>query len=363
MGAVAGANPDTVHVLIGLGQSNMSGRAVPVSAEIDPPHPRIYQYGANGAAITEATVPLDMVDDPSGISPLTLIAREYLQRIPDNDVVLLIPAAKGGSTLGAADTTAAAGVWNANYTGASTDLYGSAKAQITAALSATDERWPDADTRIVGMFWHQGEGNPSTTQSDYATRFDAIVSDLRAHVSDADMPVVLGGIVPEWVTSEGNLGGVVAAHIDTPKRVVRTGYAIAPPNSGGNASLSADNLVHYHREGIEELSNRMLLAWDRALRNVTASVPNPPASVSATVNGTALQMEWSQPMCRYTAFTPEFSSDSGSTWTAITHTTVNTVATATIATVPVLVRVSVTNEYGTSRYSTPVAAVVVKQPT
>lgn len=354
--------PGTVHVLIGMGQSNMSGRGLPISAEMDPAHPRIFQYGANASEITTATVPLDMVDAAYGISPLTLIAREYLQRLPDDDVILLIPAARGGSVLGSDTSTSSSGVWNVAYAGASVDLYALALTQIDAALAAAVAQWPTASRRFVGMFWHQGEANATTTsESDYAARFDAIVADLRSHVGDSDMPVVLGGIVPEWAAITSGAENIVAAHVDTPNRLVRTGYAYPPDNGGGNFGLDPSDRVHFNREALEELSARMLLAWDRALRNTSSSVPRPPAVVSATVNNTLLTVQWSQPMCRYTAFTPEFSYD-GSTWTPITHTSVDTTATATITQVPVLVRVSTTNDIGTSAPSTPVYATVIKEP-
>lgn len=359
---VSGAG--TVHVLIIIGQSNASGRGLPISAEIDPPHPRIFQFGANSAVISEATVPLDMVDSAYGISPLTLIAREYMQRLPDEDVLLLVPAARGGTPLGAADDEHANGVWNAAYEGESVDLYGLAKAQIDGALAAAVERWPKASRRIMGVFWNQGEGNPGTDEATYASRFDAIVADLRSHLSDPDMPVVVGGMVPEWVTAESpDLDAVLAAHIDTPNRLVRAGYAIPPANSGGNANLDPEDRVHFHRAGLEELARRMLAAWDRALRNTETSIPHPPAVVSATVNNTLLTVEWSQPMCRYESFTPEFSDDDGDTWDEITHTSVDTTATATVSSAPILVRVATTNAAGTSPPSTPVYATVIKEPT
>lgn len=356
------ASVSTVHVLVGMGQSNMSGRGLPISADIDPPDPRIFQYGAHASQITTATVPLDSVDTAYGISPLTLIAREYLRRLPSGDVVLLIPAARGGSSLGYPTSESSSGIWNVAYTGASQDLYAMAKAQITAAMSAAALKWPNATIRKVGMFWHQGEGGISGNQAAYASLFDAIVADLRTHMSASNLPVVLGGMVSEWVDSHTGLDAVRAAHIDTPKRLVYTGYAYPPANGGGNLNLNSDNQVHFHREGLEVLSSRMLLAWDRALRNTTTTVPNVPQSVAATLNGTTLTVKWSQPMCRYTAFTVEYLAN-GDSWTAIPTTTVDTTAVATITgTNPVQVRVSTTNEYGTSVTSTPVYANIIKEP-
>lgn len=91
-----------VHVLSGIGQSNMSGFGRPVSADLDPADSRIFQYGANSGAtsgIRPATVPLDFNGGPNRLSPLTVIAREYVNTLPDGHIVLLVPAAKGSTGL------------------------------------------------------------------------------------------------------------------------------------------------------------------------------------------------------------------------------------------------------------------------
>jgi hypothetical protein len=342
--------PLTVHVLIAAGQSNMAGAAFPTDAEIDPPNPRIFQFGASARTITTATVPLDMVDadTSNGISPITFIARSWLQRIGPDDVVLIIPGARGGTQLNSATATNASGVWNAAYTGASTDMYGLLKSQITEALAAIPLRWPGSTIKIVGLFWHQGEANLGTTFSDYNGWFDAIVSDLRTHVSDSDMPVVLGGLVPEY--SPGDLTPR-SSHVDTPSRVVRTGFAEGVSNGSGY-----NDLTHYTRQGSAELANRMVAAYDRALVNTADSGPLPPLTVQATLVAGVLTINWAQPLCRYTGFTVEYSTNAGSTWTSITKTDVSATATASGVTGPVLVRVATINNVGTSATSTPVYA-------
>lgn len=346
----AAVETSKVHVMIAMGQSNMSGRGEPTDAELDPDDSRIWQYGSGANAITQATVPLDMADVPAGLSPITVIAREYLKRLPPGEVVLIVPAAKGASVLGAVDTEAVNGVWSVNYVGASLDLYGLAVSQIDAAIAAAGEKWSTAEVVVTGMFWHQGEGNASTSTADYKTRFDAIVSDLRSHLSDADMPVVLGGMSPEWVAANPSLDNIVAAHIDTPSRVVRTGFAPGPVD----ACARAGNQVHYHRTGVIELGKRMLAAWDRALLNETGLEQHAPMRVSAELVSGTLTVEWDLPPCRYTGFTVEY--DDGGGWTAITHTDVSTTATTTGVTAPVQVRVATVNEEGTSYTSTPVYA-------
>ena len=355
------AKPSTVHVLIGAGQSNMAGAARPTDAELDPPNPRIYQYGSH-CVIETATVPLNLVyGTTNGLSVLTVIAREYLQRIPPNDVILLIQGARGGSQVADTTDTNSNGIWNVAYAGASPDLYDNLKTACTNALAAIAEKWPDADVNLVGLFWHQGEANSdwstsdgyATEIADYKTRLDAMFSDLRSHLSDSDLPIAVGGMVPEYIAARTYT--VAAAHVDTPSRVVRTGYADGVTNGGGYYDLGTD-LVHYQREGVTELGRRMLAARDRALLNKTDSEPVPPRTVSATLVGGTLTVMWSQPSCRYTAFVPEYSLNNGSTWTGITHTTIATTATKTSLTAPVMVRVKTTNNVGTSAASTPVYA-------
>lgn len=355
--AGAGTTVSTVHVLIGAGQSNMVGGATPTDAEIDPPNPRIFQYGSH-SVIETATVPIACVLGAfTGLSPLTVIARDWLQRIPPNDVVLLINGAYGGSQVVGPAQTATSAAWNVDYSGVSIDLYRNLKTAYTEAMDAVAVEWPDAAINLVGLFWHQGESNSdwgtvdgyATEISEYTTRMDAIFADFRTHVGDADLPVVVGGMAPEVIATHTYT--VASAHIDTPKRVVRTGYADGPVNG-----IGYDTDLHNKRESTTELGHRMLAARDRALLNSTDSEPLPPQSVSAIIVNGTLTVTWSQPNCRYTGFVPEYSSNNGSTWTAITHTTVDTTATKTSLTAPVMVRVKTVNNVGTSRPTAPVYA-------
>lgn len=343
-------SPDVVHVLIGAGQSNMAGAALPVGAETDPPHSRIFMWRQSSADIATATVPLALTTgSTSGLSPLTVMAREWIQRIPPKDVVLLVQGAQGGSQLNTATATNSAGVWNVAYTGASTNLYALLKSATTSALAAAAAKWPGATIQVAGLWWHQGEANLGTPYADYTGWLDAIITDFRTHVSHADLPVVVGGLVPEYQPS---YTAPRDSHVDTPKRVVRTGFAEGVANGGGYDT----DLVHYAREGCIEMGKRMLRAYDRALLNTVDAKPFPPMTISATLIGGVLTVNWSQPNCRYTSFVPQYSTNAGSSWTTITHTTVATTANVSSVTGPALVRVATVNEVGTSAPSTPVYA-------
>ena len=341
-----------VHVLIAMGQSNMAGRAEPFGGDLDPVDSRIWQLASGDTEITAATVPLGMPDGSPymGLSPITVIAREYVKRLPPGELVLIIPAAKGASILGEVDTEAINGVWVPGYVGESLDLYGNAITQIETALRVAAVKWPTADIAVTAMFWHQGEGNASNSTAIYEERFDALVSDLRSQLSDPDLPVVLGGMSPEYVAATPGLERIVAAHTNTPSRVLRTAFAPGPVDGGHRLG----DQVHFHRGGVIELGRRMLLAWDRALINVLNEEQHAPMSVTAQLVGGELTVKWDFPPCRYTGFVVEY--DEGSGWTAITHTDVSTTATASGLTAPVQVRVSTINEEGTSYTTTPVYA-------
>jgi hypothetical protein len=228
-------------------------------------------------------------------------------------------------------------------------MYGLLKSQITEALAAITARWPGATQNIVGMFWHQGEANLGVDFSVYNGYFDAIVANLRSHVSKPDLPVIVGGLVPEY---NSGYDTPRSSHIDTPNRLVRTGFAEGVSNGGGYGA----NITHYTRQGSQELANRMVAAYDRALVNTADSEPIPPLSVQATLVSAVLTIKWSQPQCRYTGFTVEYSTNGGSSWTSITKTDVSTTATASGVTGPVMVRVATINDVGTSATTTPVYA-------
>ena len=91
------AQVTVLHVFLAAGQSNMSGRGRPSGGAYDPTDPRIFQYGATNRTFRPATVPLDMHDPATGISPATTFAREYLKTQPPNVGVLIIPAAHGAT--------------------------------------------------------------------------------------------------------------------------------------------------------------------------------------------------------------------------------------------------------------------------
>ena len=362
-GAGSGGTAVTaVHIIIGGGQSNMSGRGTPWAAEYDPIDSRIMQYGSkNNTAgiITPATVPLDMHDAASGLSPLTIFAREYLRSQPPGVLVLLVPAAHGGTGFWTSSETPLPAGYIAPNPGGGTwtfdrvepvNLYQAMLAQAQAAKVKAQADYGVVPT-FAAFLWHQGEHDSGHTAADYATRFDALVGNLRSQLATPALPVILGGMVPD---NTNIYNPIYQAHVQTPARLERCAFVEGQANTGRH-----NDLVHYGRAGVELLGKAMAGAHTRALSNVAASLPMPPQRVAATRAGTTLSIEWDAPLCRATDYLVEYQVDGG-TWTAAparpaalyTRQAITGVSGTTV-----LVRVSAVTPAGTSRTSTPITAI------
>ena len=354
--------PREIHVFIAAGQSNMSGRGTPVGAEFDVVDQRILQYGAKQQRIAPATVPLDMHDTSTGLSPATVFAREYLKNQPAHVSVLIVPAAHGGcgfTTTGenpppAGYTyVAGGGCWQVADQGP-VNLYKDMVAQTQAAIARATELTGTAP-KLKGLLWHQGEADSARlSEAQYATYFDALVNGLRTAINAPSLAVVVGEMSPDWTARNTVAAGVMAAHIQTPARFEAAGFAYGPPNTGRHGDD-----VHYSRVGIERLGRSMQEAYRRALLNTTGDPAPPPVVTGKRANGT-LTIEWEQAPSRVTSYTPQYSTDGGATWTNAPSPSpaLNTKTTVSGVTAPTaLVRVSTTNATATSATTLPVAAI------
>jgi hypothetical protein len=255
--------PVTVlHVFLAVGQSNMSGRGLPAGATNDPPDPRIFQYGAHVRTFRTATVPLDMHDTPSGISPATTMAREYLKSQPANVGVLIIPAAHGATAF----TDAAATLtWSVGAASAPRfDLPSLAVNQTREGLAAA--RAAGYSVELKGILWHQGESNSTMSTSAYSAKLDQLIAFFRTRLAAPKLPFVVGRMTPEGIATTAGRANVDRSHSETPGRVAYTGYA---PSMAG--ATNAGETVHFSRAGIEFLGKTYLSGYMQALANATAA--------------------------------------------------------------------------------------------
>lgn len=208
------------------GQSNMSGRGTPYSTRTDPANPAIKQWRTSGTlGIQEAREPLNMHDIPSGIGPGLQFARWYAaRRLVPGRKVLLVPCAHGGTQLSTTETPLG---WRRGVAG---NLYANGIAQAQAALAAANAI-PGTVNRIVVVLWLQGEtdGTNLVPGETYRADLDADITGSRTDLGIADLPWVIGTMVPEYL-SVGTRAAINAVHRDTPNRLDKVDVAVSAAN-------------------------------------------------------------------------------------------------------------------------------------
>lgn len=251
-------------LIICAGQSNMSGWAADWNTAQDPLDSRIWQFATSGTyadKISQAAIPLGMVDTPAGLSPAMEFARWYATSVPANRRVLLVPVAKGGVPF--EGTSSPSGfTWKVGRVDV-TNLYDAAVAQTEQALAAAG-----SGARVVAALWVQGEtdGDQSNSAATYQTNLDALIAALRTDLGLPDLPFVIGQMVPEYLgypggtTPGGTRQAINAVHADTPNRVERTAFAAGP--FGGNRT---DDSSHYNASGARGLGRSLFEAFRRIL--------------------------------------------------------------------------------------------------
>ena len=228
-----------VHVVILIGQSNMSGRGTQWTTLTDPINSRIYQFGSGATSIAQMTNVLDMVDVPTGISPGLLFSRHLIESLGDDDVVLLVPAAKGNTALSSASSDA----WRWGTAGGLSER---AVTQYESAVAAATTEWPNAQVVTAAILWHQGEADNATSESQYRIDLEALVVGFRAATGETT-PFISGQLVPEYVKDyPANSTSIVLSTM--PTTVDACGYAGGPP-----IRYSWDR-VHWNLPGLRVLA-------------------------------------------------------------------------------------------------------------
>ncbi|PPF38332.1 sialate O-acetylesterase [Pseudoclavibacter sp. AY1H1] len=338
-----------VHVVFGLGQSNMEGRGRPFGARLDPPHRRIHMWDWPNSALVPATVPLSSQQQQVGLSVLSVIGREVAEH-DTNSAVVLVNAGVGNSGLVA---TPVAGSWAVDYTGSVPSLWPIARDTMTKSLEVIAQKHPGAQI-IPWVFWHQGEADANTPEAAYTTALDALFTAVRTHLGDATIPIVAGGMVPEYAEAHAGRMGVRKALIGVQSRLEFTAYADGARNGGGSQNLT--DTVHYARGGVVDLGKRM---WRGALRAAGASassIPHKPLDVIVHRAGTSVTVSWSPPDSRATDYVVDYRVDGGA-WTNVARPIPADTSASFSATGVVEVRVATKNGTETSEFTLPVNAI------
>jgi Carbohydrate esterase, sialic acid-specific acetylesterase len=252
----------TLHVFLAAGQSNMSGRGLPLNGTDDVEDPRIFQYGAKTPTFRPASVPLDMHDIPSGLSPATTMAREYLKGQPADVGVLIIPAAHGDTAFAGLPATF---TWAVGAASAPEyDLAALAVKQTLRGIAAA--KAAGYTVVLKGILWHQGESNSATSTATYSAKLDQLIAYFRDRLSAPNLPFVVGRMSPEGIAATPGRANVDKSHYQTPGRVAHTGFA---PSLA--CALNKGDSTHFSRIGIEYLGRSYLSAYRQAIANTQAS--------------------------------------------------------------------------------------------
>lgn len=336
-------------VFLLAGQSNATARAAFDGGADYPTDGTVLQWGRNGAddgVLINAARPLQHNSQAGGVDTgfALQFVLDYRAANPTRNIVL-IPAASGATSFDGDD-------WNPGD-----PRYQDAVDRTNACLAA------NPDFEFAGILWHQGESDAlANASAQYQARLDAALAGFRADITGATAttPIVLGGLVPDFIAAGTEQAAVQAIIEATPGRVEYTGYA-----SSTGLDDNGDNL-HFDMASFRTLGSRYYTAFAA----VTAwTVPGQVTGLSLTAGDQEIEATWVAPASDggtpITDYVIETSTDGGTNWSTVA----DGVSTATSYTITGLtngttytVRVSAANTVGagvpsSTSAATPVAAV------
>lgn len=325
-GPGAGANTTTGYdIIVAAGQSDMSGAGKPYGPEIFPPHPRVFQFPAKrwpqSGQIIPATEPLlhqGPITSAAGAGPALVFAKEWAEAHPDRTVVI-VPAActSTGFTTTALDPApegyaTSVGCWQLNKTGEPLNLAKGMIDQTLAAIAAAKSRTGTGqDVKVRAFVWSQGLSDGRLTTEQYATYFDELVNGLKVAINEPDLPVVVGQMSPSSIKNTPSAHKIDKAHLDTPRRFTRAGYAY----SFGDLQMSPEN-NHLSARGQQLYGRALYAAYNRAVMNIPGLAPQGVEGLTARrLSSGVVRVKWTAPASRVMSYTVEHSTN-GTDFTA-----------------------------------------------
>jgi len=290
------------HVFILAGQSNMVGRpafdggAGYPAGTLQVARAGTWSGGADGALVAAAS-PLDHWDAQAGDMGLALqFVIDYVAANPAVTVVL-IPAAKGGTSFGANE-------WGVGTT-LSNDLIARANALFAANPSFV----------LRGILWHQGESDADDGNTvDYPADLDAQFAEFRAAISvaSATTPIVLGEL-GRFAAASGNRLIIQNFIRDTVNRVPYTALV-----SSLDLTDQGDNL-HFDAASLRIFGTRYQAALSVAVANAPA-VPAQVTGLAAVAGDGQVTLSWAAPAYNRSPITDyriEVSTNAGTSWSVV----------------------------------------------
>lgn len=221
----------------------MSGRGQGYDRAIDGPNnPRIQQW-SRANTITTAEEHLQHHDSRSGMDKNvgmgTAFGRAYVETLPPQRDVLLVPTAHGGTPL-------VNGPWSPGGF-----LFEDAVTRLEAALASNEAE----GNCVAAVLWHQGESDAKrhVDQDTYRSAWTDMIDALRSRIpATAEAPVVLGEFAQPWVENDPDVVGPVLEAIRTiPDSVAFSAVAVAD-----NLSVNPNQVIHFDAVGQREFGQR-----------------------------------------------------------------------------------------------------------
>lgn len=235
-------------IVVVLGQSNAQGAAMgpdPATAGAVRGLDQLAGSGPSAGRVIPATEPLAHVTTWAGrVGPATSFGRMMLEDAPTGRGVLIVPAAQGSTSLiGDADYA-----WDPANRTAAVNLYNRAVAQIEHARALRP------GNRVAAIIWAQGESDADSTDgATYEGKLRVVLNALRARYGD--VPILIGGMVPEWVEQSPSRQAIDAAHRRVAASLPSTAYV---PGVYGH---SHDGGIHYNLTGVRVMAERYYDAY------------------------------------------------------------------------------------------------------
>jgi Carbohydrate esterase, sialic acid-specific acetylesterase len=230
-------NEPAYDIILVAGQSN-THFGLGLDPILDAPHESIYQLGRfeKDLQIITATEPMyhhTQMDSAIGFA-LTfakLYANEYLEA---KHRVLIIPCGFSGSSF-------VNNHWNKG------DFY------YEDAVSRTKSVL-NPSSKLVAILWHQGESDH--LNSNYQENLDSMIVNMRTDLDAPNIPFILGGMVPYWVTQTTEAMANQEIIKNTPIRLPRCGYADPEFPFVIDKPDNSIEQIHYNANGMRELGKR-----------------------------------------------------------------------------------------------------------
>lgn len=232
-------SPESLHLFLLVGQSNMAGRGV-VEPQDQQPHPRVLVF-TKEQTWQPAVDPLHF-DKPTavGVGPGRAFALAIAEANPEITIGL-IPCAHGGSAISS---------WQPGGFHEQTNghPYDESIARARAAMK---------NGTLRGILWHQGESDSTPELAPlYEKRLHELIERFRKELNAPDVPFIVGQMgnfkTRPWDAAKKQ---VDAIHRDLPKHVPKTAYVTA------EGLTDKGDHIHFDARSSRELGQRYAQAY------------------------------------------------------------------------------------------------------